>query len=145
MNARPAPRLRSPTRQPDALRTSSSSLLQEPLPENEGFRFRILPQQPCPPGSPSPALLGPPPDLARWVQVLLGGDESAGSHHFAPRPTRKARLRLLGAEPPWEGNDQGQCWGRSICSNAFAPFFSVWSLLLSTDQLPAGSGRRQNG
>lgn len=39
------------------------------------------------------------------------------SHWESQVPAGRAKL-------PREGNDQGQCWGRSICSKALAPFSS---------------------
>ena len=120
---------------------SRSSLPQKPLPENEGFCSRILPSAAL---STWVSVSSPPWSSSRPCQLDLSvvrRDKSAGSHHLAPQPTRKARLQLRGDEPPWEGNDQGQCWGHSICSNAFPPFFSCghcYFPLTSCLQAPGG-------
>lgn len=93
-------------------------------------------------GSLSPALTV----TACWVEMLLGGDKSAGSGHLGRhRQAHQARLPLRGAEPPWEGNDQGQCWGCSICSKAFAPFSSCGHCSFPLTSCLQAPGQRQNG
>lgn len=91
-------------------------------PENEEFCFRVLP----PAASSTLASVSSP-----HCDCLLGLNvvkRRQIPQVAATSPTmatvRKARLLLRGTKPPWEGNDQGQCWGHSICSKAFAPFSS---------------------
>lgn len=138
----PPPRLR-PRTQLDPLRMEPLITVEKAPPWKSGgwfpcFAFSSLIHR----GSLSPALIV----TACWVEMLLGGDKSAGSGHLGRhRQAHQARLPLRGAEPPWEGNDQGQCWGCSICSKAFAPFSSCGHCSFPLTSCLQAPGQRQNG
>lgn len=112
------PGLRSSTRPAENAATNHS----RKCPENEESCFRVLPSVAS---STLVSVSGPPCDCLLGLNVVWKGQIPQVA---ATSPTmatvRKARLLLRGTKPRWEGNDQGQCWGHSICSKAFAPFSS---------------------
>lgn len=89
----------------------------------------------------SPALIV----TACWVYMLLGGDKSHSELPPCPqRQPRKARPPLRGAEPPGREVTKVNV-GDAASAAKRLPHSLPWSLLLSTDQLPAGSGKDKMG